>query len=597
MSELVESHLESMTDELAELKRIKLFSPEEVKLIVKTRKEHEYRINGVTKHKEDYIAYIMYEKAVLKDIRIRRNKLGIADKKGAIEYKIIKRIHKLYENAIQRYSDDFPLSLSYFKFCKDANFQQTASLIIQNMTKKFIHIPEAWLVAASWYLKSDLNQALNMIYKGITHHKDNQDLYCEAVKLELYNRGKNNIREESQESQKATESEINSCKKIKTYIEAACEHIKDYNFLLKILSMLETYPFTKEVQDSIVTMLLEKHSDEETVWSALAQREFKGHYYQVPPEFQNSKSKKFRRKRSLEKFEEGIEVMKQKNPDKVPVLWGICLDWLVDEFRQQPLLNIVRQSDVLDMFEKASKSTALEEKYYVIWAQLEDDQTKVLQVIEKGLEANPASLSLWRLRLKYFGMQNNTKEFNECFSKAVFHVQSKSAPLWVAAIGYHTLNSTEDVVEAIFKKAVASPKEISDIFKPEYIEWLTLHKGINEARQTYLELAKKKPYCKELHNAMAKIEEIEMQPDVVKLENIYKLACEQFGHEDCDVWITLVEFYYKHRIALMECDPKFDLTEPVYAVHQEAKKKLGDQSFLWANFQEKFRLISQTAPL
>nr|CAH7713735.1 unnamed protein product [Callosobruchus chinensis] len=596
MSELVESHLESMSEELAEMERIKLFSRGELKLIVKKRKEYEYKINGLTKHKEDYMAYIMYERAVLTDIRIRRNKLRIADKKGSIEYKIMRRIKNLYENAIQRHSDDFPLCLSYFRFCKEADFHQTASLVIQNMTKKFIHIPEAWQVAASWYVKNDLNQAINMIYKGITHHKDNQDLYCEAIKLELHIRDKNNPKQELQ-SQKPSGSDIMSCKKIETFIEAACEHIKDYNFLLKILSMLEKYPFTKEVQDSIVARLLEKYSDEEKVWTALAQREYKGHHYQVPIELQNSKSKRFRLKCSLEKYEEGIDAMKQKHPDKVAVLWGICLDWLVDEFRQQPQLNIIRQIDVLEMFEKASKSTVLDDKYYVVWAQLLDDQKQVLQVIETGLQASPSSLQLWKLRLKYAAMQGSTKDFNECFREAVAKVQRKSAQLWVAAICYHTLHSSQDVVEDIFKKAVSSVKEISDVFKPEFIEWLTLHKGIDEARQMYLELAKKPPYCKELHSAMAKIEEIEMEPDVTKLEYIYKLACEQFGHEDCDVWIALVEFYYKNRIALIEHDPNFDLTVPVYAVHREAKKKLGEQSFLWTNFQEKFQLISQKAPL
>nr|CAI5850416.1 unnamed protein product [Callosobruchus analis] len=596
MSELVESHLESMSEELAEMKRVKLFSAEELKLIVKTRREHEYKINGVTKHKEDYIAYIMYEKAVLKDIRIRRNKLRIADKKGSIEYKIMRRIKNLYENAIQRNSDDFSLCLSYFKFCKEANFHQSASLIVQNMTKKFIHVPEAWEVAASWYLKNDLNQALNMIHKGITHHKENQDLYCEAIKLELHNRDRSNSKEDSQ-GNKPTASDLISCKKIKTYVEAACEHIKDYNFLLKILSILEKYPFTKEVQDSIVASLIEKHSDEEKVWSTLAQREYKGHHYQVPIEFQNSNSKKFRLKRCLEKYEEGIDVMKQKYPDKVHALWGICLDWLVDQHRQQPQLNIVKQNYVLEMFEKASLSTTLDEKYYVMWAQLLDDQKQVLQVIERGLKGSPASLQLWKLRLKYAAMQGTTEEFNECFRDAVLHVQKNSAQLWAAAIGYHTLNSSENVVEDIFKKAVVTTKEISDVFKPEFIEWLTLNKGINAARKMYLELAKKQPYCKELHNAMAKIEEIEMEPDMEKLEYIYKLACEQFGHEDCDVWITLVEFYYKNRLALIEHDPNFDLTVSVYGVHSEAKKKLGDQSFLWTNFEEKFQYISQNASL
>ncbi|CAH1963929.1 unnamed protein product [Acanthoscelides obtectus] len=592
MSEHVESHLESMSAEFMEMKRIRLFSSDEIRLILKTRKQHEYKINGVTKKLEDFMNYIMYEKAVLRDIRIRRNKLRIVDKKGAIEYSITKRIKHLYEIAIQNYSNDFPLCLSYFKFCKEANFHQRASLIIQSITKRFTHIPETWQVAASWYLKNDLNQALNMIHKGITHHKDNQDLYCEAIQLELHNRDKNNSNEGSQ-FQQPTASDVNSCKKISTYVDAACEHINDYNFLLKILSILEKHPFTKEVQVSIVARLLEKHSGEENVWNALAQREYRGHHYKVPPELSKCNSHKFRLKRCLDKYEEGIAVMEKEHPTKVDLLWGICLDWLVDKYQCQRQGNVVNQTYVLDMFEKASKSSILEEKYYIIWAKLLDDEKKVLEVIENGLKESPTSLELWKLRLKYSAMKNDVKEFNNCFKEGVKRVKEKSAPLWVAALRFHSLNSNVEIVEAIFKKAVEQPNEVSGVLKPEYIEWLTLHWGINEARNMYLKLARQQPYCKELHNVMAKIENIEIDIDLKRLENVYKLACEQFGHEDCDVWVNQVEFYYKHRDGLIQLNSNFDISESVLAVYKEAAKKLEGQGFLWADFTEKFKRISE----
>ncbi|KAJ8940555.1 hypothetical protein NQ314_010675 [Rhamnusium bicolor] len=58
------------------------------------------------------------------------------------------------------------------------------------MIKNFSHNPEVWQVAAAWYIRRDLNQALNVIHKGLMIHKDCQLLYSEAIQLELLNREK-----------------------------------------------------------------------------------------------------------------------------------------------------------------------------------------------------------------------------------------------------------------------------------------------------------------------------------------------------------------------------------------------------------------------
>lgn len=104
---------------------------------MKKRKEFEYKINGITKNLQDYKDYIQYEKIVLKDTRLRRSKMRIAEKKGSIDFKIKRRIKYLYDIAIQRFSNDYQLSMAYFKFCKESGYGQAATHIIQNMIKVF----------------------------------------------------------------------------------------------------------------------------------------------------------------------------------------------------------------------------------------------------------------------------------------------------------------------------------------------------------------------------------------------------------------------------------------------------------------------------
>jgi U3 small nucleolar RNA-associated protein 6 len=135
MAELVQRHMESMAEEIEEMRRTKLYTLEETRLILKTRKEFEYKINGVSKNLQDFKEYILYEKVLLKQIHNRRDKNMIAERKSGIEYKILRRIKNLYEIALQRFSNDFSLCLSYFKFCKQSNYINAASVAVQNMIK------------------------------------------------------------------------------------------------------------------------------------------------------------------------------------------------------------------------------------------------------------------------------------------------------------------------------------------------------------------------------------------------------------------------------------------------------------------------------
>lgn len=99
------------------------------------RKEYEYKINGVSKNKQDFQDYINYEKMVLKQIHTTFNKNVNVDRRNAIEYKIIRRIKNLYEIGLQRFSNDVSFYLSYFKFCKQSNFINAANVAVQNMIK------------------------------------------------------------------------------------------------------------------------------------------------------------------------------------------------------------------------------------------------------------------------------------------------------------------------------------------------------------------------------------------------------------------------------------------------------------------------------
>lgn len=89
----------------------------------------------------------------------------------------------------------------------------------------------------------------------------------------------------------------------------------------------------------------------------------------------------------------------------------------------------------------------------------------------------PTSVELWKLRLKYFILKDNVEQINEIVRQGSAKLEKKSLPLWLMALRYHTLNSTDGVIDKIYEQGVQKPKEISDVLKPDYIEWLALTKG------------------------------------------------------------------------------------------------------------------------
>lgn len=89
----------------------------------------------------------------------------------------------------------------------------------------------------------------------------------------------------------------------------------------------------------------------------------------------------------------------------------------------------------------------------------------------------PDSVELWKLRLKYAILKDDVSQFNALVKRGAVALQNKSLPMWTMALRYHTLNSTDDVIEKVYQEVIVLPKEVSDVFKPDYIEWLALTKG------------------------------------------------------------------------------------------------------------------------
>lgn len=134
-------------------------------------------------------------------------------------------------------------------------------------------------------------------------------------------------------------------------------------------------------------------------------------------------------------------------------------------------------------------------------------------------------------------------------------------------------------MENLYKQGIKQPQEISDILKPQFLEWLAVSKGMSYTRQIYLALAREEPYCKELHVTMSKLEATEIEYNFEAWDKVYELACEQFGKEDVDVWLSRIQYYIDFKPGTVS---KADL----HQIYMDAKNSLPEVLFL--SFKDKY---------
>lgn len=125
MADVVQYKLERMLNELDDLERRGLFSRLEIAEIVKQRRKFEYRLKRHSPLKDDFLAYIDYEKK-LEEFRLLRRNAFLKQQTGKnkrwknslSDYAGVVRIVEIYRLATTRFKGDIELWFQYLEFCK-----------------------------------------------------------------------------------------------------------------------------------------------------------------------------------------------------------------------------------------------------------------------------------------------------------------------------------------------------------------------------------------------------------------------------------------------------------------------------------------------
>lgn len=168
-----------------------------------------------------------------------------------------------------------------------------------------------------------------------------------------------------------------------------------------------------------------------------------------------------------------------EDKEKKVELTDLFLDHIL-KWKQDKLFGFQFINEYMQM---AHDSSLLLERHYICWLHLCDDDDKIaLTVLMKGVETNPESIRLWKLRL-YYGIERSmpNEDVQQIFENGVAHLKEKALPLWNAFLRFTILEESAANLEPIqtiniFKKAMAQPEEISRPFKIKYLEWAIVHR-------------------------------------------------------------------------------------------------------------------------
>lgn len=188
MAEFVQFRIEEMMTEVEELHRLQLFSRDEIKKLIRRRKDFEYRLQRQTKRKKDYLSYIQYELGVRALIKVRRRRLGVFGKRRSVEFALQDRVIKLFRMLTVRWPEDQEVWKSYIHTCQQMRMFSQVSPGYASWLRFHAKEPGVWRQAILWECRDAAGVAVDsgrrLALRALRHHPKHPLLFAAMFHLE-----------------------------------------------------------------------------------------------------------------------------------------------------------------------------------------------------------------------------------------------------------------------------------------------------------------------------------------------------------------------------------------------------------------------------
>lgn len=557
MAEYVQKNLEGMLPELEEMERMGVFSSDEIRTIVRKRRDYEYRLQKRIVQKSDFLRYMQYEINLDMLKKKRKSRLGIKRNLQA-EYATMKKIHNLFQNALKKFVGDIKLWIQYIEFCKHMGSLKILGKVFAKLLQYHPDKPSLWIMAAKWEFEENKNipNSRSLLQRGLRVNSSSQQLWLEYFRMELLHVEKIHNRrkvlgmsggEDSQEEEVTAEFLAGKVPEIvyKKAIEAVPDDIKFRTSFIEIYRLFEN---TEHGCDMIYESLIKHFPESEEVWNLVARRaidEAKAKVKKGTAVITDSQWSEL----LVEMNKLFHQAVGQVQTDKMWELYiTTCMELLTDSSLEQAKEQ--QEQNVLCLFSEAGKANCVSEDLYKTWVDLllqRDQSKKALLVCKKATKHFKTSASLWSkyLRLKLLN-KGKIKDIQNEFSTALQCVDSKdSLFLWNLWIEW-CIENNPDEVESVFELSLQSCADVQIETKYKYVEWASSTKGIKKARKLYKRLIQERPYTISFFRKCIDLELTQVEPSAKRIRDLYEAAVNQFGSSSPDLWVDYIRLELLH---------------------------------------------------
>ncbi|XP_050301370.1 uncharacterized protein LOC126739642 [Anthonomus grandis grandis] len=575
MGEIVQKKMEQFAPSLLALKQSNIFTEDEVNKIIKKVKNYEHRLVGGGKSLELFKEAINYDSGVLMELRRRKKMKNCANKDKHLEWIFVKRIINNYQRAMKHFPPDYNLYSVFFDFLR--YFPQQLGNMAHQQVKRFIqtfgHIPGVFRKVASWYIQIDkIDEARKTLLRGQSLHPNHFEIYLDLIELELRH------------------EKPGFPDRLKEYVDEVIKNKLPIQFLVETLKLFDNVECLKTVNGTVdytIHHMLTVYRDDAEVWHIVAQRELRGDYYPITTQ-PEGKGQVYSVERAIVRYKEGISKVP---PAQKHILWKKYLNMLVDLQKGNDSTTV--KYFLTEALKEAEKdSIPLDETHYTAWIDCcGNNQTLLVKKFKQGVEEHPKSIILWSCYLKFYLLQDESKQAEQIFEKAIEALGPDSFQIWDDYMDFQQLKGSTEELETLYERAINQPYEqVSKPFKSRFLSMTFLSRGIESARELYLKIADKAPYCKELHIEMMLAEEMESHNGNAQNNDIKRQVLEfwmrQFGDSDVDV-------YFQRMNYVREQFPQgINLNEKIGKIYEEAIRTLVDTKKV-ALFKERFHKEQQ----
>ncbi|KAH9991760.1 U3 small nucleolar RNA-associated protein 6-domain-containing protein [Russula vinacea] len=176
-----------MLAELKDLGEKGLFSPGEIKQIIKKRTAFETALVRRIPNKNDYLRYAAYEMGLEALRRKRVTRLKLPKSPPSIsDYALTRRQFQIFERALQKFKSDVSLWLQYLRVAQRAGSRALAGRIAARAVQLHPRTPALYVLAASHELANGgMGAARVLLQRGLRLNADSKEMWREYVRLEL----------------------------------------------------------------------------------------------------------------------------------------------------------------------------------------------------------------------------------------------------------------------------------------------------------------------------------------------------------------------------------------------------------------------------